>query len=52
MTKDVLPDLSKEMAEARREMRRFILTQSEEVRDLYYRTLTLSEHEAIRRTGG
>lgn len=42
-------DLSKELAEARREMRKRLLALGDaELKDLYYRTIALSEHEAAR----
>lgn len=42
-------DLSKELAEARREMRKRLLAMGDdELKKLYYRAITLSEHEAAR----
>lgn len=46
---DKTDDLSKELAEARREMRRRLLSlKDEQLKCLYYRAITLSEHEAAR----
>lgn len=43
-------DMSRECDEARRAMRRKLLQVADvELLDLYYRALTLSEHEAARR---
>lgn len=43
-------DLSKELEEARREMRRRLLSLGDdELKNLYYRAIVLSEHEACRR---
>lgn len=43
-------DLSKELSAARREVRRRLLKiDDQELSDLYYKAITLSEHEAARR---
>lgn len=43
-------DMSAQLAEARRAMRRKVLSiNDKELTDLYYRAVTLSEHEAARR---
>lgn len=43
-------DLSKELTMARRELRqRLLQIDDKELSDLYYRVITLSEHEAARR---
>jgi small-conductance mechanosensitive channel len=48
--KEAYADLSDEYDQARREMRRAILAKENgELHSLYYRAITLSEHEAFRR---
>lgn len=45
-----MENLDKEHKEARREMRRMLLSlDDEELTKQYYKTITLAEHEAVRR---
>lgn len=46
---EIMENKSAEHEEARREMRVLMLGEPDHVRYLYYRTITLAEHEAVRR---